>query len=73
MPLLIIFPPLKFSLAFIFILTIYCYDGQVMVQSRDTFLQPMPSGEATSQPKSPMNVNKDEANKALLKLNEDEL
>jgi hypothetical protein len=44
-----------------------------MVQEGDTSLQPEPSGEGTSQPMTAMDVSEDEANEALLKLNEDEL
>jgi hypothetical protein len=43
------------------------------VLSPDTSLQPEPSGEGTSQPTTAMDVNEDEADEALLKLNEDEL
>jgi lysophospholipid acyltransferase (LPLAT)-like uncharacterized protein len=71
--LLIIVSLLSFFLAFIFILGIYCFDGQVMVQSGDTTILPEPYGETTSQPKSPMDVSDDEQDEALLKLNEDEL
>jgi hypothetical protein len=34
---------------------------------------PEPSGEGTSQPKSPMDVSNNEQDEALLKLNKDEL
>jgi hypothetical protein len=44
-----------------------------MVQSRDTTIPLDPSGEASSQPKSPMDVNDDEHDEDLLKLNEDKL
>jgi hypothetical protein len=44
-----------------------------MDQEGDTSLQPEPSGEGTSEPTTAMDVSEDEADKALLKLNEDEL
>jgi hypothetical protein len=44
-----------------------------MEMSRETSIQPEPSGEATSQPMSPMDVSDDKQDEALLKLNEDEL
>jgi hypothetical protein len=44
-----------------------------MVQEGDTSLQPEPSGEGPSQPITAMDVSEDEAEEALLKLNEDEL
>jgi hypothetical protein len=44
-----------------------------MVQEGDISLQPEPSGEGTSQPMTAMDVSEDEADEALLKLNEDEL
>jgi hypothetical protein len=44
-----------------------------MDQEGDTFLQPEPSGEGTSEPTTAMDVSEDEADEALLKLNEDEL
>jgi hypothetical protein len=44
-----------------------------MVQEGNTSLQPEPSGEGTSQPMTAMDVSEDEADEALLKLNEDEL
>ena len=44
-----------------------------MVQEGDTSLQPKPSGEGTSQPVTAMEVSDDEADEAILKLNEDEL
>jgi hypothetical protein len=44
----IIISPLSFSLAFILILAIYCYDEQVMVQAGDTTIPPSPSKEASS-------------------------
>jgi hypothetical protein len=44
-----------------------------MDQEGDTSLQPEPSGEGTSQPTTAMDVSEDEADEALLKLNEDEL
>jgi hypothetical protein len=47
--------------------------GQEMVQEGNTSLQPEPSGEGTSQPITAMDVSEDEADEALLKLNEDEL
>jgi hypothetical protein len=59
-------------LAFILILAIYCYDGQVMVQSGNTTIPLDPSREASSQPKSPMDVSDDKQDEDLLKLNEDE-
>jgi hypothetical protein len=71
--LLTLFSPLSFSLDFILILEIYCYDGQDMVHSRDITIAPEPSGEGTTQPKSPMDVSDDDQDEALLKLNEDEL
>jgi hypothetical protein len=71
--LLIIISPLSFSLAFILILAIYCYNGQVMVQAADTTIRSDPSGKASSQPKSPMDVSDDDRDKDLLKLNENEL
>jgi hypothetical protein len=46
---------------------------QEMVQEGDISLQPEPSGEGTSQPITAMDVSEDEAQEALLKLNEDEL
>jgi hypothetical protein len=51
----------------------FCYDGQVMVQAGDVSIPPEPSGEGTSQPKSPIDVSEDDQDEALLKLNEDEL
>jgi hypothetical protein len=44
-----------------------------MDQEGDTSLQPEPSREGTSQPMTAMDVSEDEADEALLKLNEDEL
>jgi hypothetical protein len=44
-----------------------------MDQEGDTSLQPEPSGEGTSEPTTAMDVSEDEADEALLKLNEDEL
>ena len=44
-----------------------------MIQEGDTSLQPKPSGEDTSQSMTAMDASEDEADKALLKLNEDEL
>jgi hypothetical protein len=44
-----------------------------MDQEGDTSLQPEPSGEGTSEPTTTMDVSEDEADEALLKLNEDEL
>jgi hypothetical protein len=44
-----------------------------MVQEGDTSLLPEPFGEGTSQPMTAMDVSEDEADEALLKLNEDEL
>jgi hypothetical protein len=44
-----------------------------MVQEGNTSLQPEPSREGTSQPMTAMDVSEDEADEALLKLNEDEL
>ena len=44
-----------------------------MVQEGDTSLQPEPSGAGTSQPVTAMEVSDDEADEAILKLNEDEL
>jgi hypothetical protein len=41
--------------------------------SGETSLQPEPSGEATTQPMSQMDVSDNEQDEALLKLNEDEL
>jgi hypothetical protein len=60
-------------LDFILIFDICCYDEQVMVQTGDITIPPEPSGEGTSQPKSPIDVSDDEEDEALLKLNEDEL
>jgi hypothetical protein len=48
-------------------------DVQVVEMSRETSLQPEPSGEGTPQPMSPMDVNDGEQDEALLKLNKDEL
>jgi hypothetical protein len=42
-----------------------------MDEEGDTSLQPKPSREGISQPTTAMDVNEDEANEALLKLNED--
>jgi hypothetical protein len=44
-----------------------------MDQEGDTSLQPKPFGEGTSEPTTVMDVSEDEADEALLKLNEDEL
>jgi hypothetical protein len=44
-----------------------------MDQEGDTSLRPEPSGEGTSEPMTAMDVSEDEADEALLKLNEDEL
>jgi hypothetical protein len=44
-----------------------------MVQSKDSTIPPESSREATSQPKSPMDVSNDEYDEALFKLNEDKL
>jgi hypothetical protein len=44
-----------------------------MTEPGETSIQPEPSGEATSQPRASEDVSDDEANEALLKLNEDEL
>jgi hypothetical protein len=44
-----------------------------MDKEGDTSLQPEPSGEGTSQPTTAMDVSEDEADEALLKLNEDKL
>jgi hypothetical protein len=44
-----------------------------MDQEGDPSLLPEPSGEGTSQPTIAMDVSEDEADEALLKLNEDEL
>jgi hypothetical protein len=44
-----------------------------MDQEGDTSLQPKPSGEGTSESTTAMDVSEDEADEALLKLNEDEL
>jgi hypothetical protein len=44
-----------------------------MDQEGDTSLQPEPSGEGTSQSTTAIDVSEDEADEALLKLNEDEL
>jgi hypothetical protein len=44
-----------------------------MDQEGDTSLYPEPSGEGTSEPTTAMDVSEDEADEALLKLNEDEL
>jgi hypothetical protein len=60
-------------LGFIFILAIYFCDGQVMVQTGGTTIPPEPYGEATSQPKSRMDISNDKQDEALLKVNEDEL
>jgi hypothetical protein len=37
----------------------FCYDGQVMVQAGDVSIPREPSGEGTSQPKSPIDVSED--------------
>jgi hypothetical protein len=68
-----LFIPVSFSLAISLILALNFCSGQVMVQEGDTSLQPKPSGEGTSQPRATIDVNEDEADEALLKLNEDEL
>ena len=44
-----------------------------MVQDGDPSLQPDPSGAGTSQPVAAIDVPDDEADEAMLKLNEDEL
>jgi hypothetical protein len=44
-----------------------------MDQEGDTSLQPEPSGEGTSEPTTTMDVSEDEADEAILKLNEDKL
>jgi hypothetical protein len=44
-----------------------------MDQEGDTSLQPEPSREGTSEPTTAMDVSEDEADEALLKLNEDQL
>jgi hypothetical protein len=44
-----------------------------MDQEGDAPLQPEPSGEGTSQSMTAMDVSEDEADEALLKLNEDKL
>jgi hypothetical protein len=44
-----------------------------MDQEGDASFQPEPSGEGTSEPTTAMDVSEDEADEALLKLNEDEL
>jgi hypothetical protein len=44
-----------------------------MDQEGDTSFHPEPSGEGTSEPTTAMDVSEDEADEALLKLNEDEL
>jgi hypothetical protein len=63
----------KNLLDFIFILAFCCFDGQVMVQEGGTTIPPEPYGDATSNPKSPMGVNDNDQDEALLKLNKDEL
>ena len=44
-----------------------------MVQTEDIALQPEPSGEGNSELWTAMDINEDEVEEALLKLNEDEL
>jgi hypothetical protein len=63
----------SYSLAISLILALNFYGGQDMVQEGDTSLQLEPFGEGTSQPMTAMDVSEDEADEALLKLNEDEL
>jgi hypothetical protein len=63
----------SYSLAFSLILALNFCGGQDMDKEGNTSLQPEPSGEGTSQPTTTMDVSEDEADKALLKLNEDEL
>jgi hypothetical protein len=46
---------------------------QAMTEPGETSIQPEPSGEATSQPRASEDVSDDEADEALLKLNEDKL
>jgi hypothetical protein len=46
---------------------------QAMTELGETSIQPEPSGEATSQPRASKDVSDDEADEALLKLNEDKL
>ena len=58
---------------FLHIFVLNLCDGQDMVQEGDTSLQPEPSGAGISQPLTAMEVSDDEANEAILKLNEDEL
>jgi hypothetical protein len=58
---------------FLALMIICPIDLQAMVQSEGTPIPPKSSGEATLQPKSPMDVSDDEQDEVLLKLNEDEL
>ena len=44
-----------------------------MIQTEDTALQPKPFGEGNSELRTTMDINEDEVEEALLKLNEDEL
>jgi hypothetical protein len=44
-----------------------------MVQARNITIPLEPSGEGTSQPKSPIDVSDNEQDEALFKRNEDEL
>ena len=48
-------------------------EDTIIVQEGDTILHPEPSGAGTSQPATDMEVSDDEADGAILKLNEDEL
>jgi hypothetical protein len=68
-----LFIPVSFSLAISLIFALNFCSGQVMVQEGDTSLQPEPSREGTSQSMTAMDVSEDQADEALLKLNEDEL
>ena len=44
-----------------------------MIEPNETFIQPEPSGEATSQPNASKDVSDDEQDEALFELNEDKL
>ena len=63
----------SYSLAISHIPAFNFHGGQDMVQERNTSLLLEPSGNDTSQPMIAMDVSEDEANKVLLKLNEDKL
>jgi hypothetical protein len=65
-----VFHTLSFFNASIYILGI---DLQAMTQPRESSIQPEPSREATSQPKTSEDVSDDKQDEALLKLNEDKL